>query len=191
MSRSTCKPIETHYKGRLFRSRLEARWAVFFETTGIEYAYELEGYDLGGLRYLPDFWLPQVQMWAEVKAGKLSEAETVKLQRLVQATRHGGLELVGEPDFHPYRGWWLWDEEVPATLAGMDFVLLPYYARAEHRFWFEPAGAYESEEEFPALYHEGVYAARAERFGVHDGPAEEVLWSYGNLFLVERSHARG
>ena len=25
------KPIETHYKGYRFRSRLEARWAVFFD----------------------------------------------------------------------------------------------------------------------------------------------------------------
>lgn len=40
--------IETVYKGYHFRSRLEARWAVFFDTLGIEWEYEKEGYDLRG-----------------------------------------------------------------------------------------------------------------------------------------------
>ena len=50
------KAIETVYKGYRFRSRLEARWAVFFDALGIEWEYEKEGYDLGELGwYLPDF----------------------------------------------------------------------------------------------------------------------------------------
>lgn len=54
------KPIETSYKGYLFRSRLEARWAVFFDDLGIDWEYENEGYDLGEFGwYLPDFWLPR------------------------------------------------------------------------------------------------------------------------------------
>ena len=55
---SEIKAIQTKYKGYLFRSRLEARWAVFFDCCGVEYEYEPEGYDLGnGLMYLPDFLL--------------------------------------------------------------------------------------------------------------------------------------
>jgi hypothetical protein len=61
------KPIETQYHGHRFRSRLEARWAVFFDTLGIEYWYEHEGFDLDGLWYLPDFWLPQYECWIEIK----------------------------------------------------------------------------------------------------------------------------
>ena len=34
------KAIETHYRGRRFRSRLEARWAVFFDFIGIEQSPE-------------------------------------------------------------------------------------------------------------------------------------------------------
>ena len=50
------KAIETIYKGYRFRSRLEARWAIFFEELGIDWEYEKEGYDLGELGwYLPDF----------------------------------------------------------------------------------------------------------------------------------------
>jgi len=50
------KAIETKYKGYRFRSRLEARWAVFFDALGIDWEYEPEGYDLGEAGwYLPDF----------------------------------------------------------------------------------------------------------------------------------------
>ena len=68
------KAIQTEYKGYLFRSRLEARWAVFFDFCGIDYEYEPEGYDLGnGLTYLPDFLLHGVDgrsggdLYVEVK----------------------------------------------------------------------------------------------------------------------------
>lgn len=40
------KAIETVYGGYRFRSRLEARWAVFFNTLGIPFEYEKEGFDL-------------------------------------------------------------------------------------------------------------------------------------------------
>lgn len=55
------KPIETFYKGCRFRSRAEARWAVFFDACNVEWEYEPEGYDLGnGLYYLPDFLLHNI-----------------------------------------------------------------------------------------------------------------------------------
>lgn len=50
------KAIETTYAGILFRSRLEARWAVFMDETGIDWEYEPERISLpGGGTYLPDF----------------------------------------------------------------------------------------------------------------------------------------
>lgn len=63
------KAIETRYKGYRFRSRLEARWAVFFDTMGSTWTweYEPEGFDLNGLWYLPDFWFPKLRAWGEVK----------------------------------------------------------------------------------------------------------------------------
>lgn len=52
-------PIQTAYKGCRFRSRTEARWAVFFDALGIRWEYEPEGFEFAdGTRYLPDFWLP-------------------------------------------------------------------------------------------------------------------------------------
>lgn len=60
-------PIETIYKGCRFRSRLEARWAVFFDAAGVEWQYEVQGYEIDEHRYLPDFWLPKEEYWIEVK----------------------------------------------------------------------------------------------------------------------------
>lgn len=62
------KAIDTEYKGYLFRSRLEARWAVFFDAMGIKYEYEPEGIVLSdGTGYLPDFYLPKFNCYFEVK----------------------------------------------------------------------------------------------------------------------------
>src|SRR3990167_507503 len=61
------KPIETTYNGYRFRSRLEARWAVFFDTLGIKYEYESQGFKIGDICYLPDFYLPHFNLYCEIK----------------------------------------------------------------------------------------------------------------------------
>ena len=69
------KAIETEYGGCRFRSRLEARWAVFFDTLGVRWEYEPEGFEIPRgdettTRYLPDFWLPDWRNYAEVKGAE-------------------------------------------------------------------------------------------------------------------------
>lgn len=61
------KPKETEYNGYWFRSRLEARWAVFFDKAGIQYQYETQGFTDGDNSYLPDFYLPDYDTYVEVK----------------------------------------------------------------------------------------------------------------------------
>ena len=61
------KPIETVYKGYRFRSRLEARWAVFFDILHVRYVYEQDGFDLDGTYYLPDFYLNDYELYVEIK----------------------------------------------------------------------------------------------------------------------------
>jgi len=73
----TVQAIETFYAGYKFRSRLEARWAVFFDSLNIEWQYEPEGFERSEFdddnnlqivdRYLPDFYLPKTETWVEVK----------------------------------------------------------------------------------------------------------------------------
>lgn len=64
--------IETEYAGYRFRSRLEARWAVFFDACGIKWQYEAQGYEGGGFRYLPDFYLPEQNVFCEVKGSSVA-----------------------------------------------------------------------------------------------------------------------
>ncbi|WP_031579746.1 hypothetical protein [Ruminobacter sp. RM87] len=98
------KPIETEYKGYRFRSRLEARWAVFFDSCGVEWEYEPEGFDLGdGIKYLPDFRLHGVTLnhsskaenrciYVEVK-GQMNDRDAEKINRF--HAQGGGILVVG------------------------------------------------------------------------------------------------
>lgn len=47
--------LETIYGGVRFRSRLEARWAVYFDLIGLPWIYEPDGYSLKSGNYCPDF----------------------------------------------------------------------------------------------------------------------------------------
>lgn len=75
---SEIKAIETEYKGYKFRSRLEARWAVFFDAAEIEWEYEPEGFENeNGERYLPDFYLPKYDFYVEVKPPREGALEEI------------------------------------------------------------------------------------------------------------------
>lgn len=59
---------ETVYSGVTFRSRLEARWALFFDCVGWDWDYEPCLYKVARhMAYLPDFHLPGLNLWVEVK----------------------------------------------------------------------------------------------------------------------------
>ena len=81
------KAIQTSYKVYKFRSRLEARWAVFFDALGIDWEYEPEGFDLDGVYYLPDFYIPSVDAWIEVKPKTGTRKEV--LETLIKMVSHG------------------------------------------------------------------------------------------------------
>lgn len=93
------KAIETVYRGYRFRSRLEARWAVFFDALGIAWEYEPEGFESGGQKWLPDFHLPRTNTWVEVKGSTAALREDWK--RLAVMLDFGGVlpdfaESIGE-----------------------------------------------------------------------------------------------
>jgi hypothetical protein len=101
----TIKAIETSYRGYRFRSRLEARWAVFFDTLGVKWEYEPEGFELpDGDRYLPDFRLlsgayaGHSDLWVEVK-GRFDKDN---FHRLVNAARHLPTQGGGKHDIQAY-----------------------------------------------------------------------------------------
>lgn len=104
---NTLKPIETVYNNFRFRSRLEARWAKFFDTLGVPYQYEPEGFELAnGMRYLPDFWLPEHRCWIEVKPEEPAGIDLLKIEGFAKAHDAGPLPqfvvLIGLPAFSDY-----------------------------------------------------------------------------------------
>ena len=122
------RPIETNYRGCRFRSRIEARWAVFFDALGFEWWYEPEGFALRfdyekfaadwdrtigklvrpelrqpfeGLAgkeylYLPDFYLPELNYWIEVKGPNPTREEIEKAFMLSHMASNAVLEKIRE-----------------------------------------------------------------------------------------------
>jgi hypothetical protein len=91
------RAIQTHYDGYHFRSRAEARWAVFFNHAGMRYEYEKEGYQLPIGRYLPDFFLPDLGVWLEVKGVLPTDREIALAVHLHIMTDFEVLIAIGAP----------------------------------------------------------------------------------------------
>src|SRR6266496_336030 len=89
--------IETRYNGYRFRSRLEARWAIFLDTLNIGYRYEHEGFDIDNTWYLPDFWLPRFDLWIEIKPTLDDIAGMGKAVALSQQINGPVVILIGSP----------------------------------------------------------------------------------------------
>ncbi len=85
--------IPTTYRGRLFRSRLEARWAAFFDLAG--WVHEYEPFDLPG--WIPDFALygKKQEILVEVKPhSKLVEFHTKRIESAMARSAKAGLEIL-------------------------------------------------------------------------------------------------
>ncbi|KAG2388714.1 hypothetical protein C9374_000153 [Naegleria lovaniensis] len=73
----------TIHMGYCFRSKLEAKWAKFFESCSIPFFYEPYTFKLrDGSEYTPDFYLPLQNFWIEIKPHYPTEEERVKAQLL-------------------------------------------------------------------------------------------------------------
>ncbi|MGW1399279.1 hypothetical protein ACWCRF_11525 [Streptomyces sp. NPDC002405] len=120
------QPIETRYAGHRFRSRLEARWAVFFDRLDIRWEYEPQGFILplphdDTTPYLPDFLLPDCGTWIEVKGAE----EDLDHQLMTAAALHlpdpkpnmGGprIMILGPIPEAPRSGDWGWMGLTPFT----------------------------------------------------------------------------
>lgn len=101
------KPIETKYDGRFFRSRAEARWAVFFSQLGVVYEHEPEGFELpSGRWYLPDFRVRYVsggkekRLWIEVKpSGRADDFKMSELARMLDRSTDEAIMLSTVEDY--------------------------------------------------------------------------------------------
>ncbi len=90
------KAIPAAFKGVQYRSRLEARWAVFFDALGISFQYEAEGFDFDGVRYLPDFFLHDLNYWIEIKGKSPTADERLKAELLCRHTKQEVFIFAGQ-----------------------------------------------------------------------------------------------
>jgi hypothetical protein len=98
--------IPTVYRGRRYRSRLEARWAAFFDLLGWQHEYE--PFDLGS--WSPDFLLTEWNTLVEIKP--ITEFDRATWNRLVNTCRERGRDqqiflsrLAPEVDEVCWLGW--------------------------------------------------------------------------------------
>lgn len=88
MKKNFVKPIPTKYNGVQFRSRLEARWALVFDRSDLDWHYEPEGYQLPSGWYVPDFFVSstdpgfEYSCYCEIKPCFPSEEEIRKAAEL-------------------------------------------------------------------------------------------------------------
>lgn len=101
----------TQYAGTVYRSKLEARWALFFDLVGIKFNYEpkhieftssIDGEKTG---YLPDFWMPDLNggSYVEIKPDAPAPNEIEKAVKLCRQT--------GRPVYIHFSILHLWDHD--------------------------------------------------------------------------------
>lgn len=121
-----------------------------------------------GAWYLPDFYLPQVNMYAEVKPEPLTGDERYKCAEVAFGTFRPILLLVGPPDFLTYEALDPCDVDGrPEVLPSSYLLDIDYHRRVyfhdEHRLWCDPGDEWK-EPDFTEQYRMAVYASRAARF---------------------------
>ena len=181
------KPLPTKYNGTTFRSRTEARWAVFFTNLNWEWTYENQGYELEtGGHYLPDFEirLPNNdEYFVEVKPDDFDKFEQEeymdKLQRFTTEAGKSLLILDGNPSCKPFD--LVCHLHEGRTLGCVFLQDYEPYVRWIDEYWMgylklEPSTGrfftvHRDDERmqrksFGRMYVESLKAAKAERFGI-------------------------
>lgn len=132
--------IPTTYRDVQFRSRTEARWAVFFDGLELSWEHEPNGYALDGGWYIPDFWMPGLKCFWEVK-GVVGQGSR-KASELAELTGMPVYIVVGVPRavrrvevFLPGGGYR--ELALPAVFPGLDPRAVDWAAdkATGHRFW--------------------------------------------------------
>lgn len=120
------KAIDTLYEGHYFRSRTEARWAVFWKTLGLPFEYESEGYylDDGNVMYLPDYYIRAWNTYVEIKAEAPNSNEIRKCMLLHRESEKPVLLIYGQP----------WQGEYKALLFD-DESMAQCYEEFPHRYF--------------------------------------------------------
>jgi hypothetical protein len=134
----TIPAIPTEYEGRIYRSRLEAKWAAFFDMCG--WKAEYEPYDLGS--WSPDFLIKGRYSDILVEVKPITALDFPTVYKMYAATEQtgfkGDLLLVGAAVFSHTDLGWVCSNMLPEGLdVGRERFGLP--AEMQMIPWFVPA----------------------------------------------------
>ena len=94
--------IKTTYKGIEMRSKLESRIALFLDALNIKWEYEPKTFLLSnGHPYKPDFYLPELKQWIEVK-GDIKDHNKEFSMRFVEENKTELILISNEKAFFFY-----------------------------------------------------------------------------------------
>ena len=160
------RPLETNYREVVFKSRLEARWAVFFDALDIGWQYEPRTFNCGPLgRYTPDLLLDG-ELFAEVKPEWPTRWEVDKCRAVAPEAGGEVLLLIGRPDFQHYWTVSKNEERLVVVWDGCDLC-----ASA-------PMNTLANPFQFTQRYHMAVDAAIAARFDGYDDDRQKAQRRY-------------
>jgi hypothetical protein len=93
--------IPTKYNSYVFRSELQARWAVFFDMLyQLEYEYLSEPYSLSsGASFQPDFWLPSLKVFVKVDSSEEQAMADDLLRAIEFSYGQPLLYILGNPEY--------------------------------------------------------------------------------------------
>jgi hypothetical protein len=175
------EPVDTFYRTIRFRSRLEARWAVFLDDMEIDFAYELDPVKLGTRFYLPDFYLPHLDIFAEVKPTICDSADLDRIYAFAKTGMRGGILLLsGSPTFTPYPFYYNSIVDSTPELIITNALLDVFYKRrwysTEHRLYLDCRYEdFRCEDQFTERYVEAVEYANGARFDRGQSPTRRRL----------------
>lgn len=110
--------LPTVYRDVHFRSRLEARWAVYFDMIGVSWQYEPEGYQLDCGNYCPDFLCEGFDgFFVEVKPTHEAKiAVEPKLRALARMTGKMMFCVIGTPSVRSQWGCGIDGEDIDESI---------------------------------------------------------------------------
>jgi hypothetical protein len=98
---------KTSYKGELFRSDLEARWAVFYWEMGLAWTYTENPVEFDSESFEPDFYLRRPDLWTIVSRMFPTSEEKAKASALARRSGDPVYLFYGEiPEPHPIDTRW-------------------------------------------------------------------------------------
>lgn len=101
------KAIPTNYNGTIYRSRLEARWQVFFDEIGFIADYEPFEIKYNGHSYVPDFIVTHgltEHTLIEIKPIQPNKEYVEYLTKIHNPSKRDILICIGEPDLMQPQG---------------------------------------------------------------------------------------